>query len=276
MLDIILFSIGLIGFSIAGYLDLRYTEFHDILPYSIIILTLVVKGVFSFLVSDFSIIINSIITGLIFLGIGFLLYITKQWGDGDAWLLGCFGFLFSTPTDILLSNFRSIIPFQISILFNFFIVSVIYVVLYSVILGIKTPGVYKNFISEMLNDGKKFYIYISISIIIFFLGASLFVFSVFLESFILFLVGFLLIGITLFTYYSRSLEKLAFKRKISVKDLREGDVLVENRWKGLTKKDIVKIRKDREWVYIKEGIRFAPVFIITQLVTFLYGGLLFL
>ena len=73
MLGWILLAIGVVGFSYAGWKDLKTTEFEDWLPYSIIIAALVVRASFSFILGDFAVITNSVILGLIFLGFGYLL-----------------------------------------------------------------------------------------------------------------------------------------------------------------------------------------------------------
>jgi len=270
MLEIILFAVGLVGFGLAGYYDLRYTEFHDILPYSLIVIVLLIRGVFAFLSSDFSILINSAITGLLFLGLGFILYLTKQWGDGDAWLLGCFGFLFSDPQSMLfLNGFNSLVPFQLAALFNFFIISVVYIILYSFVIGLRTPGIYKDFTSAMNSNKKKLYGSLSLPILVLAAAFYFFLIAFYQYSFIFSLLTLLLVCLVFFGYYTKSLEKLAFRKKISSRKLKEGDVLIGNRWRSLTK-------RTKKYVYIKEGVRFAPVFIITLLVTALYGGLLFL
>ena len=277
MLEIILFAVGLVGFGLAGYYDLRYTEFHDILPYSLIVIVLLIRGVFAFLSSDFSILINSAITGLLFLGLGFILYLTKQWGDGDAWLLGCFGFLFSDPQSMLfLNGFNSLVPFQLAALFNFFIISVVYIILYSFVIGLRTPGIYKDFTSAMNSNKKKLYGSLSLPILVLAAAFYFFLIAFYQYSFIFSLLTLLLVCLVFFGYYTKSLEKLAFRKKISSRKLKEGDVLIGNRWRSLTKKEVASLKRTKKYVYIKEGVRFAPVFIITLLVTALYGGLLFL
>ena len=92
-MTLVLLGISLVGFGMAGYWDLRTTEFPDWLPYAMIILALGTRGLFSFLTGDYSLIINSVLYGGAFLLFGLGLYWFKQWGDGDAWLLGVMGFL---------------------------------------------------------------------------------------------------------------------------------------------------------------------------------------
>ena len=65
-----------------------------------------------------------------------------------------------------------------------------------------------------------------------------------------------------------------FKRKIKTSELREGDVILDGRWRGLTKKEVAEIRRRGKYAWIKEGVRFAPVFIITMLISIFYGDLI--
>ena len=48
----------------------------------------------SFLIGNLSALYSSVLTGAAFSVLGAILYFTKQWGDGDAWLIGIFGFIF--------------------------------------------------------------------------------------------------------------------------------------------------------------------------------------
>jgi len=86
----------------------------------------------------------------------------------------------------------------------------------------------------------------------------------------------LLVAILIFVHYGRFIEKNLFKRKIKVKDLRVGDVPVGDKWRVLTHKEVKELKKKGGEIWIKEGVRFAPVFIITMLVTLFYGNLMLL
>ena len=67
--------------------------------------------------------------------------------------------------------------------------------------------------------------------------------------------------------------------KVKVKDLREGDWLykdikigkkiIKADWGGLSKKDIMSIRRNKKFVKIKQGIPYSPVFLFSFIV-FIY------
>jgi len=47
-------------------------------------------------------------------------------------------------------------------------------------------------------------------------------------------------------------------------------------WRGLTEKEVRKIRRTKKYVVIKDGIRFVPVFPITLVISILFGNIFFL
>lgn len=274
MLGLILLAVGIAGFGLAGYWDLRYTEFPDWLPYSMIILALLFRGIFGFLESDWWILGDSVFVGAGFLSLGLLLYYSKQWGDGDAWLLGTLGFLFPNQTSFQVSTF---FPFPLTLLFNFLMVSLVYLIGYSIALGMKNREVNKKFVVKIRSEKSKF------------LGMPLFFFAVSWTSALILQLWFsfgmerliqiivlpvILVFILFFSYYAKIVEKDLFKRRIKSSELKEGDVILEDRWRGITKKEVREISRGRKYVWIKEGVRFAPVFIITLLISLFYGDLM--
>ncbi|UCD07271.1 MAG: prepilin peptidase [Candidatus Aenigmatarchaeota archaeon] len=274
MFEWILFGIGFVGFALAGYWDLKTTEFPDWLPYSMIILALVIRSVYSFTIGDFTPILNSVIIGLVFLGFGLALYFTKQWGDGDAWLLGALGFLFPDPAGFA---FTSFFAFPVALFFNFFFIAFFYLLVYSIALGVKSRDASREFFSELRGDLK------GIAAIIFvfsFLCLGMFLYFHYFYLVPLYVLNYILIlpplfiALVFFLRYGRFVEKNLFKRKVPVSKLREGDVLVSQRWRGLTEKEVKNLQDKGGEVWIKEGVRFAPVFVVTLIVTLFYGSLI--
>jgi len=281
MLGWILLLIGLAGFGAAGYLDLKTTEFPDWIPYVIIVSALAVRAVFSFLTADFSIIINSVVIGVIFLAIGLAMYYTKQWGDGDAWLLGALGFLFPgaagfTAAAATTTGFAAF-PFPAVMLFNFFFISFFYLIAYSLFLGIRSPKISSQFFSYLKGNSKSL-----VTIIAFFF---VFCIAVFLYMHLQFgipmtqlsyVIAFPVVftGLLLFLQYGRFIENKVFRKRVDVKKLRVGDVPLGNKWKVLSEKELKALKKKGGKVWIKEGVRFAPVFVITMVVTLFLGNLM--
>ena len=274
LLGWILFAVGVTGFGMAAYLDLKTTEFPDWLPYSIIASALAIRAVFSFLMNDFSIITESVLVGMGFLLFGLALYALKQWGDGDAWLLGSLGFLFPDSAGFHVSTF---FPFYITLLFNFFFIAFLYLIIYSIALGLKSPKISKKFFKDLKKDAGR----IASIVVIFTVAVVILLYHVstvynpplsFFTNALLFPV--LLVALLVFVHYGRFIENNLFRKKIDVKDLKIGDVPVKEKWRVLTEKEVNALKKKGGTIWIKEGVRFAPVFIITIIISLLLGNIL--
>ena len=273
---LVLLGISVAGFGLAGYWDLKTTEFPDWLPYVMIAAALVTRGAFSVLTGDYSLIINSMLIGGLFLVFGLGLFYFKQWGDGDAWLLGVMGFLFPDSAGLAVNT---VLPFPAAMLFNFFFIAFFYLLVYSVGLGLRSPGAGKKFLAELREsrgDLVKLVGGFTVAVVLLMAWVSWQV-GVGLGS-LLYMLLFppLLFSVVLFTRYGRFVETNLFKKKIPASKVRLGDVLADDKWRGLTEKEVAKIRKAGKAVWIKEGVRFAPVFVITVLVTLFWGNLLML
>ncbi len=274
----IFLAIAVIGFGYSAYLDLKYTEFPDWLPYSIIIFSVISRVAYYVSISGLTVtalysMIPMAVTGLAFMGFGLILYYAGQWGDGDAWLLGGMGFLFPDSGGLLVETGG--IAFPLVIIFNFFIVSLVYMIFYSLILGMRKKEINKEFVNILRKNKLK----IELMIVSFFLLFAA------LSSYMYFLRGihptlsmlvfpFFISFMIIFFHYGKAVEKEAFKKQIDVKDLREGDVIMDGKWVGVTEEDIGKLQKKGGKIWIKEGVRFAPVFIITILVTLFLGNVI--
>lgn len=273
-MTLILIGISVAGFGLAGYWDLRTTEFPDWLPYAMIVLALGVRGAFSFLTGDLSLIINSVVVGGLFLGFGLGLYWFRQWGDGDAWLLGVMGFLFPDSGSIAVNT---VLPFPMALLFNFFFIAFFYLLVYSVGLGVRSPKVARKFVKEIRDarmdlakivGGFTAAILVLMAFVVVQLGMPLW------SSAYMLVFPPLLLSVMVFTRYGRFVEANLFRRKVLASKVRVGDVLMDDKWRGLTEEEVGRIHKKGGDVWIKEGVRFAPVFLITVLVTLWAGNLL--
>lgn len=255
--------ISIVCFSVASYYDLRYTEFPDALPYTTIILILGVKFIYAVIFSFWEQLFLSILFGIFFLLIGFALYVTKQWGDGDMWLLSILGLVFS-------DNMGFTKPVFLVILINFFFVSFFYLVSYALIVGSRNKVVRKDFISSIR---KKRTLIVSTFMLLLSLPLLLMLYismkSIYFNIFPLFLLPFLYLFASIFVEFARSVEKKVFRKRISVKKLSKSHVIENGFWRGLKKEEIEKIKKEKKYVYVKEGVRFAPVFLITEILTIL-------
>jgi len=275
MLFWILITISVLGFGYAGYKDLKTTEFPDWLPYGIIVSVLAVRAVFTFIYGDFWILGSSLLIGGLFLAMGLTLYYAKQWGDGDAWLLGAIGFAW--PGIAGMSQIPvTMVPFPLTMLLNFFLLSFIYLIVYSVALGFRNRKAVKKFFRDLRGDLYSIKIVTAgFAVACISLATYLYIYTPIPASFImtLFMFPLFLLGLLIFMRYGRFVENNLFKKEIAVGDVQLGDVPVGSKWKVMTEKELAKLKKKGGKIWIKEGVRFAPVFIITILITVLYGNL---
>lgn len=274
MFEFVLLAIGVAGFGAAGFLDLKTTEFPDYLPYSIIAAALGVRGVYSYIIGDFTPFLSAVFIGCIFLSFGLILYFLKQWGDGDAWLLGAMGFLFPDASGFL---FSSVFPFPLVFLFNFFFISFFYLVVYSVVVGARSRigGRFLHHIKGSVRSIAAVVLFFSAALAAVILYLSLNLNIGLFSLYPLLLFPPLLAGVIIFVHYGRFIEDHVFRKRIPVSRLRPGDVPADGKWRVLTKKELAELKRRGGHVWIKEGVRFAPVFIVTLLVTLFHGGLFF-
>ena len=260
MLEIIILAI--LGSAIAGLWDLKTTEVPDPLPIGMVVVGIGYWVVNYFITTDSYSLIVSLAVGTALLAAGLLLYKRGQWGGADAWILAAIGYMIPVYAGQIF-----IVPY----IFNFMIVSIVYTVVYSVVIGMMHPSVFAH-VKKDFAANWKILTGIPAATVIAVLAISLIAPpAINLASGMVPLV----ILLVLFWRYALVIEKHVFRRKILSSKLKVGDVLEKGNWVGLTEKQISKIKREKRFVVIKDGMRFVPVFPITLLITLLYGNLFF-
>ena len=257
MLEIILFL--LIGLVVAAAWDLKTTEVPDELPYLVIIVGIFYWFVISSAGNDFTYLFYSLTIGTLLLIFGLAMYKTGKWGGADAWLLAAIGYTLPLYNNQI---------FMISFVPNFLIVASAYTILYSFAIGM----MHKESFSYLRKDlAKNYWVFLIPAVFLAFPAYVYLQGSLLLLSFVPF---FLMLFLVVFWRYALVIEKNVFTRKIPASKVREGDVLQEMVWRGLTPEEIKEIKQKKKFVTIKEGIRFVPVFPITVVVTLIFGNIL--
>lgn len=283
MIDLILFGVALIGSVLAGLIDLKTTEIPDEIPLTMAVIGVVGFAVKSFLFWSYWPVLTSIIVGLGFLGFGLFMYYTGQWGGADAIMLSAIGFLVPQLPQGIAAEIM--FPFAVSFFFNIFLIGTFYMIVYSVVLVFKNRKIWTAFVTDMKANSR----------LIFTVVATAIVFILFMTSTVqqemlkinISLIAWVL-GLLVFWRFARVVENVGFRKRISTKKLREGDMLgedlkIENKIfeskliEGLTKEQVKLIKKNRKHVTIKDGIRFAMAFPLALLFTIYFGdGIVFL
>lgn len=239
-----MFVLTLIVTTIAGIIDLRTTEVPDEILLFLHLLGLISWGMYSFITLKSEIFFRIISNGTLLLIFAWISYIKGWWGGGDGFLLS--GIFFMLPF-----SFYQVFKFILS----FSIISIVYILIYITIVSIYHKRKIKKELSKELYSRPMQYIYIFfILAVICFLISKTISILFFISAFLMFLF-----------IYSKVLEKTIFRKRIPTSELKEGDVLATDIWRGLTKEEIKKLKRNKKYVTIKEGIRFAPVFSITLL-----------
>ncbi|MCX6711457.1 MAG: A24 family peptidase, partial [Candidatus Woesearchaeota archaeon] len=280
IIDITLVIIGLIGLILATLNDIKYKEVPDFLSYSLITIGLSLRLIYSLTYKQYSYFIYALIYGLIFFGIGSLLYYTKQWGGGDTKLLTALSILFATKPYFIL---QIKLPFFIILLINILLTGFIYSLIWSIILAIKNRYKFIEQYHLLSQKYKKFKI-IALILALFVLMLMFLVNNNNLKLIIIALSFAIIFYIYLFIFL-KSVEKVSMFKLIPISKLTEGDWIASSEIKsqfkipktGIEKQQINLIKKSKlKRILIKDGIPFVPPFLIGTIITLLSGKILFL
>lgn len=267
-----------IGTTAAAIWDLKTTEVPDQLSYAMIGIAILLFSYQSFSIGSYEPILNSLMVGLPFLGFGFLMYYLGQWGGADALILGSVGFFLPAL------NLQTVFPFPLTFLFNLFLIGAAYMLIYGMVFALMN----KRVVLQLRKDFKansRLIFFGSIGLFVVFFFANYYIGKNFLYTTDLsFLVLnsviplVLAIGLFLIWKFAKVVEDYGFKRKILVSKLKVGDMLMKQRkLTGITEKQLRNIRKSgTRYVWIKEGVRFAPAFVLALLFTVFYGDVILL
>ena len=267
------FIIAAVGTAVAGLWDLFTTEIPDELSVIVIASSLFYWFIYGTMFGNFIPLLASLTIGSAILGIGWLLYVKGKWGGADAFIMA--SIFYAIPMYPMLTVINEMLPlFFFNYIINLLVVSLAYMILYTIVIGIKNRVVFTYFNEDIK---KKWKIVVSIPVAL----TALMSIAVFASTSIFVIpweAGIAVFFLMLFYRYAVIIETKHFTRSIPVSKLKKGDVLFRNKmWIGITKSELEEIKKTHKnkEVKIKEGVRFAPVFFLSLVATFLFGNILF-
>lgn len=265
-----LLFLGLVWIIFAVVQDIREREVANWLNFSLIIFALGFRffySLFNFESGGFNFFYQGLIGLGIFFVLGNVLYYGKMFAGGDAKLMIALGAVLPLFNDFS-SNLKVFITFFILFLLS----GAIYSLVSSFVLGIKNFRNFRKEFSKQFGKNKKM-IFLGLLFSICFLIFSFFESSFFFLSIIVFVMPYLYL-------YVKSVDESCMVKKISSDKLREGDWLYKDvgfgkrkilaKWRGLNKKEISLIRKNKDYVLIREGIPFTPAFLIAFLLLYFF------
>ncbi len=273
MLEIILLVVTFCVLFAASYSDLKSREIPDLLTYGFLFAVLGIRVVFSFEEGWYTLLEGILGLGITFV-FGFLLYLTHQWGGGDTKLLFGLGVVFGIGLPLGWNSFGLI--FYILLVF---LVGAIYGLLWMLILALRNRCFWKEY--RKVLAAEKIIHYILLCVL-----ALSFVAMMFNVVFVIF--GIFPILIFYLLIFVQLVEKLCFVKNVSPKNVTEGDWMVGKVYVGsnlvldkrtLEQEDVVLLRRLYDEgklhdVTIKEGIPFAPSFLIGLVVLILLNNFL--
>jgi preflagellin peptidase FlaK len=266
MIEQIILIIAFLYLFITTMLDIKYRLVWDYINYSFGAIFLLLRIMLLIISGDYSsflgMILASGITGIV----GYILYKTGAWGGGDMKLLTalCIG-LFLLPSDKLILELLEL-PFYANFLINTLFAGIIFGIIWSAYLFIKT----KTY--------KELKIWHKIMLAMLLIPATLMFFSNPLQKLFLSLI----IIFEIYYFIKIFEDKITIIKKSSKKldegdwimnDLKVGKKLIKKKPTGISKEDIKIIQASKlKIIEIKDGIPFLASFFIAFLMTIMIEG----
>ncbi len=260
-----LLGITTLAILLATISDLKTFEIPDSISYFLIIFGISAQVLLATTSKSFSP-ISALGTSLIIaLIIATLLFVSGQWGGGDAKLL--VGVAAMLPT-----YHTTQIPFILTFTINLFLLGGVYSILIMAYLTVKNWN-------KLIKIAPKVKSLLKISLL------SIII-PIIIKNPLLFILPIFAIGISL-TYLAIIIQKHLFIKKIKPSQLTEGDWLTKDlkignkliykvRKTGVFEEDIKKIQKEyKKLIEIKTGIAFGPSFLFSIIVSGYVGDIIF-
>jgi len=263
---IFLSALALVWLIFATVQDFKKREVANWLSFSLIIFALGFRFFYS-LFSDigFGFFYQGLIGFGIFLILGNLLYYCKMFAGGDAKLMIALGAVLPFSA-IFNDNLKIFLLFFIL----FLLIGAVYSLLASIYLSFRN---FKRFKREFLKQFKKNK---KLSMLALFAAFALVALG-FLDN-LFFVLGIIVFILPYLYTYVKSVDESCMVKKIKTNKLTEGDWLykdlkigkhiIKAKWDGLSKSEIKSIQKRFNFVIIRNGIPFTPVFLISFIVLF--------
>lgn len=278
----IFFGIIILAVLIVGsYTDLRTREVPDMVNYGLIVSGICLRLIWSLASSDWSYIIEGLLGLALCVALAYAMFYAGQWGGGDAKMMMGLGTIIGLDL-----NFNALL---VGFLFNIFLIGAVYALFWSIFLAVKNRG---KFAAEY----KKFFrmkkTVLSRKIVL--VSAVLMLIPIyFIKDNSIRLVLFLFVLLCIFTFYLwifvRVIERSCMLKLVPPEKLTEGDWIAKDvivggkritgpKDLGVSLEQIAELKKLKRQkkikeILIKEGIPFVPSFLISFIITWIFGNL---
>ncbi len=287
-MEIMIIALVFIYLIISTISDIKTTEIPDFLNYSFIFIGIFIYGLKTLVTNNNTYFLSSIITVGIFFILGAIMYYTKQWGGADSKLLMGLGALIPIYPAILLNTFslKTSTFLGIDLFLNLLVVGAIYSLLFVIHLIIKNRKKFKKEFKKIYQkkEVKLFEKIMWISIILINV-LSFFLFQNSLQKNFVITISLIILLFNYLTISIKAIENVSMYKTISTTRLRVGDYITKELktnnkiiYKpivhGINEKQMKEIKKHFSKVEVKEGIVFAPVFLVATTITLFFGNIL--
>lgn len=278
--DIFLTGLAIVGVTTASIFDLKTKEVPDWLNFSLIISGLSIRFMHSLIFLNWQYFFYGVLGLIAMFFLGSLIYFTGQWGGGDAKLLMALGAIFGTTPYFMNIQFHFLLVFLI----NLIMVSAIYGLVWSLYVYLKNFKKVNKKIKKLIIKQKKLailYLMLGGINLIFYLILYHTLFGLIFLAFSIFFIVY-----TILYFFIKAIEKIGMLKWVKPAELTEGDwiakkiqvnkkIIIGPKSPGITKKQINILKKSKiKKVLVKDGIAFVPAFLITLILTIMFGNLI--
>jgi Flp pilus assembly protein protease CpaA len=264
----VLLFVGLAWLVFAVVQDLRTREISNWLTFSLLAISLLYHAGYALFHNDISFFLFAVGGVALFVAIAYLLYYARAFAGGDAKLLMAIGGV------LPFASFRDYLFVGLGFVLMLFAVGAVYSLVYTIFCVVPRWRVFSRHFASEIKKLQLFCLGAFVAGII----AGLLAGQVDVLYGALF---FFVIACLPFVYvYARSVEKVCFVKFMKPALLTEGDWLVEDvkvRGKfiranvhGLSMNEIALLRRAKKSVWIKQGVPFAPAFLISFVIMVFY------
>ena len=264
MLELLCLAIALAGSAFGGWKDFRTTDVPDRLVFGMIGAGLLLNSVEWVAFGNWAAFQVSVLATACFGAFGVVMYKAGAWGGADGAMLTAVGSLLPIWPISIVPSPLTMLPFPFVYFFSVFMVGLVWSVGYVVNRVIRSPVLIRKFISGVRRQKAAAAVSVVASAMALVFGPPPF-------SFILSLLLLVMSPMQVLVKVSEP----AFRRKVSTRLLRVGDMLGEDlpglrlrkrELRGLTEVEVRRIRKAQRTVMIHEGVPYVPAFFFTLLV----------
>lgn len=268
-----LFGLAFIWLVFATISDIKSREIPNWLNFSLIVFALGFRFFYSLFYSgEFSLFYQGILGVIFFVVLGEIFYYSKMFAGGDEKLMWSLGAVLP-----IFPNFIQNLGVFFSFILLYLFVGALYGISVSGVIGIVHFKKFKRGFNNLFEEKKRFLL-ISLTFSVILLGLSFYINSLFYFAILLFVFPYFYLAL-------KAIDDYCMVKKVSPSKLTPGDwlykdvkikgKLIKSSWEGLSPEEI-KLLKTKKEVLLRYGVQFAPVFLVSFLLLwiFLETGLL--